>query len=503
MKTRYFLTFVMSMTIANIVFSTGINIGPGQTYPNIVGAAAVALPGDTIYLHAGLYSGYQYTAGLSGSKNNWIIITRYKNDIIGISGMWQFSSMAYVKLEKLNFSATVSEPGRLLNIDYGAGCPTISHSIIIDSCSFLNTGDAWPSSAGKFGGVDTFQIKNCIIKNCAGEGWGFNVAMNGTISGCRFENVAGGGFHLKLGSKNVTIQHNILKNCGGYALEVGGSSGNYFCANATSEAENIKVYSNIFTGCNKGISFNSCVNCEFINNTVYQCSSWSFRFTIDSPLFPIMSGNTIKNNIFAFNGWAGFVGYLPGPSAMTTNTAVFSKNIYYHTTNPSFTWADIYFDDPYWNNIKETSPLVYNSTSVFFVNPSLDDFHLDPSSPAIGAGASSTSPTADYYNFLYKTNRSIGAAEYGSVAAGIKNVIDEAYINVYPNPSNGLFTINWNKDNTIDQIAIYNALGQLILSQRVIGQAAEIDLTQYTKGIYKIIFMNNAGGRFSKNISVN
>ncbi len=58
----------------------------------------------------------------------------------------------------------------------------------------------------------------------------------------------------------------------------------------------------------------------------------------------------------------------------------------------------------------------------------------------------------------------------------------ENNINIYPNPSNGIFNINLeNTDNTIE---IYNINGQLILSQKANDSNTTIDLSSQAKGVY-------------------
>jgi len=64
------------------------------------------------------------------------------------------------------------------------------------------------------------------------------------------------------------------------------------------------------------------------------------------------------------------------------------------------------------------------------------------------------------------------------------NKIEEevSNINIYPNPSNGLFNINLpNADNNIE---IYNINGQLILSQKTSNSNTTVDLSSQAKGVY-------------------
>lgn len=54
---------------------------------------------------------------------------------------------------------------------------------------------------------------------------------------------------------------------------------------------------------------------------------------------------------------------------------------------------------------------------------------------------------------------------------------------LYPNPSNGLFTLDLPGNSTGD-INVYNTLGKLIKTQSISGSKTTLDLTSCTKGIY-------------------
>ncbi|MEO6302986.1 MAG: T9SS type A sorting domain-containing protein, partial [Bacteroidia bacterium] len=56
-------------------------------------------------------------------------------------------------------------------------------------------------------------------------------------------------------------------------------------------------------------------------------------------------------------------------------------------------------------------------------------------------------------------------------------------INVYPNPSNGLFKLEL---NTTSDIIVINALGAVILNQTMNSGTQNLDLQQFATGIYVI-----------------
>ncbi len=98
-----------------------IHLGPNQAFPNIQAAASANAiqPGDTVYLHAGSYAGYQAVTDLKGTAAQWIVFTRFEQDTIDISGGWQFVRCEYLRFQNLNFKGNAAHLGRLFSIDNG------------------------------------------------------------------------------------------------------------------------------------------------------------------------------------------------------------------------------------------------------------------------------------------------------------------------------------------------------------------------------------------------
>jgi uncharacterized repeat protein (TIGR03803 family) len=79
--------------------------------------------------------------------------------------------------------------------------------------------------------------------------------------------------------------------------------------------------------------------------------------------------------------------------------------------------------------------------------------------------------------------------------AGIQQVTSiNNQISIYPNPSNGSFTIETNA-TTKQTIQIYDVNGQTVLSQSINGKATTtmIDVTSLNEGIYNISIISNEG----------
>jgi hypothetical protein len=68
-----------------------------------------------------------------------------------------------------------------------------------------------------------------------------------------------------------------------------------------------------------------------------------------------------------------------------------------------------------------------------------------------------------------------------SIAIGIEEKAEEAKMTVFPNPSNGIFTIEYSDLNKNVNVEVYNILGTKLLEQK---GTSTIDLSSYPKGVY-------------------
>src|SRR5690606_8187848 len=66
---------------------------------------------------------------------------------------------------------------------------------------------------------------------------------------------------------------------------------------------------------------------------------------------------------------------------------------------------------------------------------------------------------------------------------GVKENILAASVNVYPNPSNGAFTVNLPKDQTFE-LEVSDLTGKVISKQTVKAATANVALNPAAKGIY-------------------
>jgi len=434
-----------------------VHLGPAQTYPNLQSAvnANAIQAGDTVFLHTGSYAGYQGIANLNGNSTKWIVIMRYKNDLIDISGDWQFTSCKYIKLLHLNFKANSQYPGRLINIDNAGSCATQSKHIIIDSCSFSNVTELNSISSFKFGGVDSFIVSNNTFKDLpVCNAMDYNVCHSGHIYGNLIENCLSGG-HIKGGASDITMERNLFKNASQdswVAFELGGDTGAmYYCPEDSFEVKRLNFYSNIIVGGYRGIALSSARNCRVVNNTFYNCGQATLRFLTTSSLFPALSGNVVENNILAF----GTSAYING-SMQPANAVSFNKNIYYSIINTIFNGP--YWDTPDLNAVKDPNPIIYGSGTPIFKDGQNYDFNLITGSPAIGAGTFEQEPLTDFYGKAFSTtSRSIGAIET-DINTGNKEIENNATANdliIYPNPAKDYITIKTDNNSLVEILNLF------------------------------------------------
>ena len=75
-----------------------------------------------------------------------------------------------------------------------------------------------------------------------------------------------------------------------------------------------------------------------------------------------------------------------------------------------------------------------------------------------------------------------------------------ATVSVYPNPTMGLFII---EGQDVTEVEVYNAQGQLVISQTVSDDFVEIDLSNAANGLYLVRTMSNAGTLIERKIVKN
>lgn len=81
--------------------------------------------------------------------------------------------------------------------------------------------------------------------------------------------------------------------------------------------------------------------------------------------------------------------------------------------------------------------------------------------------------------FLAKMNRGTSSATYVNAVSE-----DPSSLHIFPNPSNGIFTIDCNGSTFVSSIRVYDAFGNVVLATTSPTGRSEIDLGVHSKGIY-------------------
>ncbi len=473
---------VVLIFLINLQIRANVHIGPLQSYSNISAAATSGAihPGDTVFLHAGSYMGYQSVTKLKGSADKWIVICPYADDQLEISGTWQFVSCEYIKFSRLTFKANAIHPGRLLSIDNGGSCTTQSLYITVDSCSFSKVSDANAIVAFKLAGVDHFQVSHSHFFDLpVCNAMDYNSCHDGLILSNRIENCLSAG-HIKGGASDITMTRNLFINASKdpwVVFELGGDTGQqFYCPGDTFEVKRLRFYANILVNGYRGIALSSARECQVFNNTFYNFDQAVLRFLETSRLYPKLSGNVVANNLFAFGSFA----YINGGN-QAADAAALSSNLYY--SPKTLVFSGPYWDTPALDAIREKNALVFGSSTPMFVDAANMDFHLVPSSPAIDKGSGFAAPLLDYYGVEFSPlSRSIGAVQFQTSQAISQEDEAESTVSLSPIPASELITIHGYKN---EQVELYDNLGRRI---PISVQGFEVDIRSLPTGFYLLKF---------------
>ena len=394
--------YYVSSTSTSTNWTAAHNI---ETPCNVSTAFANAIAGDSVIFLEGTYSGGEYISGLQGSENNWITIlaeTEHGVIIQGGSNSWQLSDPCWVKIEGFIFE---HQTGNGLNIDDEGTFETPADHIIISNCIFRDMSASGNNDLLKLSGVDNFQVADCEFLNGAGGGSGIDMVgcHNGLIHQNRFENMGSNAIQMKGGTQHITVERNFFKNCGARTLNLGGSTGlAYFRPqDATFEAADLYVYSNIFIGSEAPIAYVGCTRVKVVNNTFYLPERWVVRIlqeTVDPDRFISCGDNYFENNII-------YQGNISTETNVGPNTRpqsfTYSNNFWYNYQNTSWSGPSIPVTDP---------GLIINQDPSF-TDASSEDFSIADGSPAVGIISGDTVPVYDFSKNIYNNPRSAGAIE--------------------------------------------------------------------------------------------
>lgn len=397
------LLFIM-VFLHNSLFAKVLHTGHGQPYADLTTAAKAAIPGDTILIHTGSYRGDQSLSGLQGLKDKWIYIIAEKSVLFeGGAAAWRGTDIAYLHIEGFVFTG---QTGNGFNIDDGATYATPSHHITFRQCTFRDMAATGNNDLLKLSGTDDLTIQQCTFLNGSPGGSGIDMVgcHNSLIIQCRFENMGSNAVQMKGGSSNIRVEACVFKNAGSRAINLGGSTGTAFFrpANATWEATDLKVYSNVFIGSEVPIAFVGCSRSEVVNNTIYKPGRWVIRVlqeNRDTIRFGKCSNNTFRNNIICLDDQVRAT--CSTGSGTAPETFTFSGNLWFHTGNNAWRGPQL--------PVAESGGLI--GKNPLFRNTDKEDFTIAGNSPAAKTGYPVQYPEKDHAGRSFLAVRAIGAYE--------------------------------------------------------------------------------------------
>lgn len=474
---------LISLAVTDINANT-LEVGQGYPYATLSDATDIAVPGDTIMIHEGTYSGGIYVADLQGTASAWIHILAAPGETVTFDGggnAWQFTDAEYLEISGIIFE---HQTGNGVNFDDGGSYETPAHHILFDQCTFRDINATGNNDLLKLSGIDSFEIRNCLFLHGAEGGSGIDMVgcHDGAIHNNHFEDQGSNSVQAKGGCSNIRIERNFFKNGGARALNLGGSTGLQFFRplDAPYEAAGLKVYANVFIGSDAPVAFVGTINTEVVNNTFYLPTKWVLRIlqeTVDPDRFPPCGYNTFRNNIIYIDNQVSVECNI-GPNT-APETFTFSNNLWFHSENSNWPGPDLPVEDT--DHIEGDDPL--------FVDASSEDFALMEGSPAIGAGYDVTDPSVDYNEVQFLAPRSIGAFEGGmTTSIGDSNLSDEWKISVWPNPASSEITILFRDPQDVIEISLFSITGQQVMTNNKVSmqyqKATTIPLIPNLQGLY-------------------
>jgi hypothetical protein len=393
--------FSLLILLSSSLSAKVLHTGHGQPYADLTAAAKTATPGDTILVHTGTYRGDQSLGSLQGVPGKWIYLIAEKNVLFeGGTTAWRGTDIAYLHIEGFVFAG---QTGNGLNIDDGATYTTPAHHIVFRSCTFRDMAATGNNDLLKLSGADDLTIQQCTFLNGSKGGSGIDMVgcHNSLIFQCHFENMGSNAVQMKGGSSNIRVEACVFKNAGSRAINLGGSTGEQFFrpGNATWEAADLKVYSNVFIGSEVPIAFVGCTRSEVVNNTISHPGRWVIRIlqeNRDTARFVKCSNNTFRNNIICLDDRVSME-CSTGPNT-EPESFIFSNNLWFHTSNNGWRGPQL--------PLPESGGMIGKDPRF-----SSEALAIASDSPAAAAGFPVQYPEKDHAGKPFLLPRSIGAYE--------------------------------------------------------------------------------------------
>ena len=399
---------------------------------------------------------------------------------------------------------------------YGSGSTqaTAITNVLVDGCNIYNNVTGFSENLTHSGNVDGFIVRNNLVHDnsnigieCEGN---YNAsptpsldhARNGIIKNNKCYNnnsqySTAAGIYVDGGWDIVVEQNECYNNS--YGVEVG--------CEENGTTKNIIVKNNIFynnreSGVYLGgydtATTGQVLNATIRNNTFFQNNS--LNTSVGEIEISKASNCKIDNNIFYANSTK--VLYNLNNVAPQSNIT-FDYNVYY-TPNNNPTDIVIFYLAGGYTNLTSYKSTTGQDVHSLYGNPNFDNATLGtinlnviPTSLCINAGNPAAMPQIefDFLNNARVVNTiDVGAFENQIFLSNLEFQTTKI-IDVYPNPTSGILNLSGNINYS--SVFMINMLGQKYDIQPL---ASKLDLTNFSDGIYKLIFLK--GDEILKSFSI-
>ncbi|NOX48704.1 MAG: T9SS type A sorting domain-containing protein [Chlorobi bacterium] len=268
--------------------------------------------------------------------------------------------------------------------------------------------------------------------------------VSGEFNGNVFYDVTDDCIDIGNNSSNVSIERNEMYDCQSMGVSIG-------------ESTVATISGNIIAHCQGGIQVHTDGVVAIINNTLFD--------------------NEIGIKCYHYDATPN-----SGGTANVVNTII-SQCLEDYALQPNSQ-----IDITYSLSDKALLPGLGNiHDSPDFVNSTADDFHLMANSPCIDSGDILSPPDPDGTR-----------ADMGALFFSQGNFIPETdnAILVFPNPFNNKFAVRLDSSSRIDQIRIFNLLGELIYTRKGINEDTYI-VEMKSRGLLLVLVSDNRGNTYS------
>lgn len=402
----------------------------GAPFRTITRGAQVAGPGDTVYVHGGVYNEGNISPN-SGSSGAFIRFMNYPGEVPILDGGGSYdcgvnTDSSYLHWEGFEVRNYTNRP--MLFGTQGSGSHSngievvhvythdngvssvffygLSNGVMLDVRSIHDTyGIAIDTS-------DNITVRDCSVDSPVIDGLTAYRAGQIIIDHSQFKNCDStatdehpDNIQIGVNSSNITITNNLVFNDNGYngtgnnmGIFVEDTSGAYVANNVVFQADGYSMH------------VSNSQNVRLFNNAVYE-GWWGNFYSLGN-----CSGLTLRNNIFFARDGSDNMNLTSdeGPGGRSID-----YNLFYRPSQ-----SDMIKVDGSWYDFGGYQSLGYDAHGKFgnpsWVNPGAIDLHLNSNSPAIDAGTSNGTPTSDRDG----ASRPVGAAfdmgpyEYGGTPSG-------------------------------------------------------------------------------------